>query len=49
MNIKKFGIGLLAIIGLSVLFTWVMNGIIIAPKVDDTVWKWVLRACAFLI
>lgn len=33
----------------SVLFTWVMNGIIIAPKVDDTVWKWVLRACAFLI
>jgi len=49
MNIKKFGIGLLAIIWLSVLFTWVMNGIIIAPKVDDTVWKWVLRACAFLI
>ena len=49
MNIRKFGIGLIAIIALSILFTWVANGIIIAPKVEDTVWKWVLRACAFLI
>ncbi len=49
MNIEKFGIGLIAIIALSLLFTWVANGIIISPKVDDTVWKWVLRVCAFLI
>ena len=49
MNIKKFGIGLIAIVALSLLFTWVVNGLIIDPKVDDTVWKWVLRICAFLI
>lgn len=49
MNIKKFGIVLIAILALSVLFTWVMNGLIISPYVDDTVWKWILRACAFLI
>ena len=49
MNIKKFGIGILAIIAVSGLFTWIMNGPIIAPYVEDNVWKWVLRVCAFLI
>ncbi len=49
MNIRKFGIGLIAIIALSLLFTWVANGFIIAHNVDDTAWKWVLRSCAFLI
>ena len=49
MNIKKFGIGILAIIAVSGLFTWIMNGLIIAPYVEDNVWKWALRVCAFLI
>lgn len=49
MNIKKFGLGLIAIIAVSVLFTWVMNGLIISPYVEDTVWTWILRSCAFLI
>ena len=31
MNIKKFGLGLIAIIAVSVLFSWVMNGLIISP------------------
>ena len=49
MNITKFGIGLIAVTAVSLLFTWVMNGIIIAPYVEDNVWTWVLRVCAFLI
>ena len=49
MNIKKFGLGLIAIIAVSVLFSWVMNGLIISPYVEDTTWKWILRSCAFLI
>ena len=49
MNIKKFGIGILAIAAVSCLFTWVINGLIISPYVEDNVWKWVLRVCAFLI
>ena len=49
MNIRKFGIGILAIIAVSLLFTYIMNGLIIASYVEDNVWKWVLRVCAFLI
>ncbi len=49
MNITKFGIGLIAVTAVSLLFTWVVNGIIIAPYVEDNVWIWVLRVCAFLI
>lgn len=49
MNITKFGIGLIAVTAVSLLFTWVVNGIIIAPYVEDNVWTWVLRVCAFLI
>lgn len=48
MNIKKFGIGLVTIIALSLLFAWVINGLIISPYVNDGIWKWVLRACGFL-
>ena len=49
MNITKFGIGLVAVTGISLLFTCLINGLIIAPYVEDTVWMWVLRVCAFLI
>lgn len=49
MNIKKFGIGLFTIIALSILFAWVINGLIISPYVTDNIWKWVLRSCGFLI
>ena len=49
MNITKFGIGLIAVTAISLLFAWVINGIIIAPYVEDNLWTWVLRVCAFLI
>ena len=49
MNIKKLGIGIISIIALSTLFAWVINGFIVSPYVDDNVWKWILRACAFMI
>ena len=49
MNITKFGIGLVAITAVSLLFAWVINGIVIAPYVEDTIWKWILRVCSLLI
>ena len=49
MNITKFGIGLVAVTGISFVFTWLINGLIISPYVEDTTWMWILRICAFLI
>lgn len=49
MNVRKFGIGLIAITALIGLFTWIINGLIVLPYVEDAVWMWILRVCAFLI